>query len=406
MKTDSGNDIRTRIHAMTRPFDLTKLKKFSDKSTQMSYGFNDPKTWIDTGCYALNYQVSNRFRGGIPLEGKITMFAGDSGSGKSFLATANVIRWCQNNNVYPVLIDTENALDESWLEKLGVKTDEESMAKWLAATVDDVSQFIGELIENYKDSNKDFSYKEKGKMVIIIDSLGMLITPTQEKQFMEGDQRGDMGIKAKQVTAMLRVLMSKIASLPIGIIITNHVYNSQDKYTPDQIAGGMMVEFSTSLLIQMNKYVLKKEEQEGKESKDGKDIVGIKTSTVVRKSRYAKPFERVWINIPYSQGMDPYSGLFELLEKKGCFEKAGSWYTYVSPETGEETKHQGSSVAKWKEVMDHIMDIWETHYELPEKTALGFDETGATEECIDEEIAAMESQIEEIMAGKKGKNKK
>lgn len=61
---------------MGRPYDLTKLRK---KSTGMSYGFNDPQTWIDTGCYALNYMTSNRFKGGIPLEGKITMFAGDSG---------------------------------------------------------------------------------------------------------------------------------------------------------------------------------------------------------------------------------------------------------------------------------------------------------------------------------------
>jgi RecA/RadA recombinase len=149
---------------MARPFDLTRAKKFTGKSTQMSYGFNDPKTWMDTGCYALNYQISNRFKGGIPLEGKITMLAGDSGSGKSYIATANIIKWCQNNNVYPILIDTENAIDESWLEKLGVKTDEESMNKWLASTVDDVSQFIGEMIENYKETNKDFPYAEKGKM--------------------------------------------------------------------------------------------------------------------------------------------------------------------------------------------------------------------------------------------------
>jgi RecA/RadA recombinase len=220
----------------------------------------------------------------------------------------------------------------------------------------------------------------------------MLITPNQEKQFMEGDQKGDMGIKAKQVTAMLRVLISKIASLPIGVILTNHVYNSQDKYTPDQIAGGMMVEFSTSLLIQMNKYLLK-EDEEGHETKE---ITGIRTTTVVRKSRYAKPFERIKINIPYETGMDPYSGLFELLEKKGCFNKAGSWYSWIDPETGEEIKHQGSSIKKWKTVMDRIMDIWETYYEIPNQQKLGFDETGVNFAEIQDSIAEIDELAEKI----------
>ena len=66
---------------MPRPFDIANMKKRLVKGiTGMSYGFNDPRTWIDTGCYALNYLISNKFRnGGIPLEGKITQFAGDSG---------------------------------------------------------------------------------------------------------------------------------------------------------------------------------------------------------------------------------------------------------------------------------------------------------------------------------------
>jgi RecA/RadA recombinase len=355
---------------MARPYDITKIKKFIEKSVPgMSYGYNDPTTWISTGCYALNYMAGNNFKGGIPLEGKITMFAGDSGSGKSYIGSANIVKWCQENDVWPVLIDTENALDKSWMEPLGVKTDEDSMDKLLGSTVDDVSKFIGELIEQYRERNDSRPYEERDKMCIIIDSLGMLITPNQEKQFMAGDQKGDMGIKAKQVTAMLRVLISKIGAQRIGIVLTNHVYNSQDIYTPDQIAGGMMVEFSTSLLIQMNKWMLK-EDEDGKETKE---ITGIRTTVVVRKSRYAKPFEKVKISIPYEFGMDPYSGLFELFEKKGIIQGSG-WYTYTSPATGEVFRHQGRSVKKWKAAMDQIMDEWKVYHE-PDGPSLGFDET-------------------------------
>jgi RecA/RadA recombinase len=238
--------------------------------------------------------------------------------------------------------------------------------------VDDVSKFIGELIEEYKIVNSGKKYSERGKMIIVLDSLGMLITPNQEKQFMEGDQKGDMGIKAKQVTAMLRVLLSKIGSQPIGIFLTNHVFDSQDKYSPDSIAGGKMVEFSTSVIAQINKWLLK-EDGEGKETKD---VTGIRATVVVRKSRYAKPFEKVKIDIPYTTGMDPYSGLFDLFKAKGLFNQTGSWYTYTSPSTGEIIKHQGSSTKKWKSTFDLIMDEWDQYWENPAET-IGFDETGS-----------------------------
>src|SRR5690606_30168165 len=111
---------------MVMPFDLTKVRKGVSKSIPgLSHGFNDPKTWLDTGCYALNYLISDDFKGGIPIEGKFTMFAGDSGSGKSYIASANLIRDCIKKGVYVILIDTENALDESWLNALGVDTSEE-----------------------------------------------------------------------------------------------------------------------------------------------------------------------------------------------------------------------------------------------------------------------------------------
>lgn len=319
---------------MVQAFDMSKVRKAVSKSIPgLSQGFNDPKTWLDTGCYALNYLICDDFKGGMPLEGKFTMFAGDSGSGKSYIASANIIKDCQKKGVYVILIDTENALDESWLKALDVDTSEEKLSKFSGATVDDVSQLLGTLIEQYKADHGATPYADRPKVLFIIDSLGMLITPNQERQFMEGDQKGDMGIKAKQITAMLRVASAKIASQPIGLLATNHVYDSQDQYKPDTIPGGKMLEFASSVIVQMNKLLLK-EDEHGTKLTDG-EVAGIKSSMVVRKSRYAKPFEKLKVNIPYTTGMDPYSGLFDLFEKKGVIEKSGTRYTFASKVTGE-----------------------------------------------------------------------
>lgn len=352
-----------------RPFNLSKVKK-ATASSGISYGFNDPVTWLDTGCYALNYLIGSKFDGGVPLEGKFTMFAGDSGSGKSYIGTANIIKDCQKKKIWPVFLDTENALDMSWMEALGVDT--EAADKWSVASVDQAAMLIASTINSYVEETANTPYSERPKMCIFIDSLGMLITPTQERQFEEGDQKGDLGIKAKMITNMLRNTMAKIANQPIGLICTNHVFDSQDKYKPDSIPGGKMVEFASSVIVQMNKYMLK-EDEFGTKLLDGA-VAGIRTSAVVRKSRYAKPFEKLKIDIPYETGMDPYSGLFDLFEGKGLIKKDGARYTYASFETGEVFKdwRKNFKANGWLDVIMKEQPLWDVP--APMK---GFDDTGS-----------------------------
>lgn len=289
-------------------------------------------------------------------------------SGKSYITSANIVKDCQAKGVFVVLVDTENALDEKWMLDLGVDTSEDKLLKVSGATIDDVSQMIAELIEGYKSAHSATPYADRPRMCIIVDSLGMLITPNQIKQFEAGDQKGDMGIKAKQMTAMLRVTMAKIASEPIGLISTNHVMDSQDQYLPDRIPGGKMLEFASSVIVQMNKYLLK-EDEDGNKLINGA-VAGIRSTAVVRKSRYAKPFEKIKIEIPYDKGMNPHSGLFDLFVAKGVIEKDGARWTYTSPETGEVLKdwRKNFRANGW---LDQIIDEW-SHWENgPVKTDLG-----------------------------------
>ena len=97
-----------------RPFDVSKFRKEITKSIEgLSIGFNDPTDWISTGNYALNYLISGDFNRGVPL-GKVTVFAGESGAGKSYICSGNIIKNAQEQGIYVVLIDSENALDEKW----------------------------------------------------------------------------------------------------------------------------------------------------------------------------------------------------------------------------------------------------------------------------------------------------
>jgi len=77
-----------------------------------------------------------------------------------------------------------------------------------------------------------------------------------------------------------------------------------------------------------------------KEDEDGNKITkvrGIRAVCKVVKTRYAKPFEKVEIKIPYDTGMNPCSGLVNLFENEGLLTKKGNRLAFVDKTTGEET---------------------------------------------------------------------
>ena len=90
--------------------------------------------------------------------------------------------------------------------------------------------------------------------------------------------------------------------------------------------------YASSIVIAMKKLKLKEDDEGNKVS----DVRGIKAACKVMKSRYSKPFESVKVNIPYDTGIDPYSGMFDMLLKMEILEKTGNRYKYVSPVDGTE----------------------------------------------------------------------
>lgn len=302
---------------MPKPFDISKFRKDITKSIDgLSVGFNDPTDWISTGNYALNYRISGDFYKGIPL-GKVTVFAGESGSGKSYFCSANIARDAQEQGMFVVLIDSENALDEEWLQRLGVDTSEDKMLKLNMAMIDDVAATLSKFIKDYKELDEN----ERPKVVFIVDSLGMLLTPTDVDQFEKGDMKGDMGRKPRQLTALVRNAVNMLASHNIGLVCTNHTYQSQDMFDPDdKISGGQGFIYASSIVIAMKKLKLKVDEEGNK----GAKVHGIRAKCKVMKTRYCKPFEEVEVSIPWNTGMDPYSGMVGWLpQQPGMFEQMG-----------------------------------------------------------------------------------
>ena len=332
---------------MVKAFDVSKFRKSLTKSiTGMSAGFHDPTDWISTGNYALNYLVSGDFNKGIPL-GKVTVFAGESGSGKSYICAGNIVKAAQDQGIFVVLIDSENALDEQWLTALDVDTDEKKLLKLNMSMIDDVAKTVSTFMQDYKAMPEE----ERPKVLFVIDSLGMLLTPTDVDQFTKGDMKGDMGRKPKALTALVRNTVNMFGSHNVGLVATNHTYASQDMFDPDdKISGGQGFIYASSIVVAMRKLKLKEDEEGNKTT----DVKGIRAACKVMKTRFNKPFEGVQVKIPYETGMNPYSGLVDLFEKKGILSKDGNRLKYVDSKKTEHKEYR----RVWEqggELLDNVM---------------------------------------------------
>lgn len=375
---------------MTKPMDFSKIKKnFSKSLVNGSFGFHDPKIWISSGNYALNYIVSGSFDKAFPL-GKVAIVAGDSGAGKSYIVSGNAIRDAQQKGIFVILIDTENALDETWLNSLGVDTAEESLLKVNIAMIDDVAAFINAIVSDYKSTYDGVPNEDRQKILIVIDSLGMLMTPTDVAHFEKGDLKGDMGRKPRALKALVTNCTNLFGDLDIGLLVTNHTYESQDMFDPTpKITGGAGFVYASSMLILMQKLKLKEDEDGNKVS----DVRGIRAKCTCLKSRYNRPFQTTTVNIPYDTGMNPYSGLIELFEHNEILVKDGNKLSYTDLD-GNSDKWFRKQLIQDTSILDKIMGEFEK-----KMLQLGKDSNGRTiknnDEVLEQEIELDETISEE-----------
>ena len=331
---------------MVKPVDISKFRKSITKSISgISAGFHDPDTWVSTGNYALNYLISGDFNKGIPL-GKVSMFSGQSGAGKSYIVSGNIVKNAQAQGIYCIVMDTENALDEAWLHALGVDTSEEKLLKLNVSQINDAAQIINDFVKEYKEQAPE----DRQKILFIIDSIGMMSSAIGAAQFEKNDMKGDFGSKPKELMALVRNCLNMFGDLNMGLVCTNHSYSSQDPYSPDdKISGGSGPVYASSIVVAMKQLKLKEDEEGNKIT----EVAGIRAGCKVMKTRFNKPFEDIELRIPYDTGMSPYSGFFDLIEKKKFVTKEGNRYVYVDL-NGEVHKYFRK---EWNRNENGIMDL-------------------------------------------------
>jgi hypothetical protein len=134
----------------------------------------------------------------------------------------------------------------------------------------------------------------------------------------------------------------------------------------DKISGGQGFIYASSIVVAMRKLKLKTDADGNKTT----TVNGIRSACKIMKTRYAKPFEAVQVEIPYSTGMSPYSGLVDLFEAKGMLKKEGNSLVYTTAD-GEIIKQFRKAWEKnEKEGLSIMMEDISKHGEAASDTAV------------------------------------
>jgi RecA/RadA recombinase len=258
------------------------------------------KTFITTGVYLLDAALSGRLLGGGIATNRITAFAGESGSGKSFLAYS-VSKHAQKMGYSIIYIDTEQAVDLEDLPKFGVDNSLDKFRLIRSNKVEDVNILLTQLIDELKEQK--MSGFEIPKILIVLDSLGQMASKKEKEDLLKGDIKQDM-TKAKALGSLFRSINTDLGYLDIPFLVCNHTYLSMDLFPRSILKGGNGLLYSASVIGFMSKSQLKTGQE------DDMDLggSGITVLFKTQKNRLAKP-KKIRFDISFATGMNPYTGL-------------------------------------------------------------------------------------------------
>ena len=294
---------------------------------------------IDTGSYALNALLSGSIYGGVP-NNKVTAFAGESATGKTFFVLGIVKQFLDANPTGGVIyFDTEAAVTKYMMEQRGIDT------KRIVISEPDTIQKFRHTALQIIDKYSTQSEGKRQPMMMVLDSLGQLSSTKEMEDTIEGKETKDM-TKASILKATFRVLNLKLAKIGVPLIVTNHVYDVVGAYIPTkEMSGGSGLKYTASTIVFLTK----------KKDKDGTDVVGNIVKAKLIKSRFTKENSNVEIRITYSKGLDRYYGLLDIAEKYEIIKKVSTRY-----ELPDGTKIFGKNINEepekyfTKELLDRI----------------------------------------------------
>lgn len=318
---------------------------FLDKNT-----ISKSSGWIDTGSMPLNAIISGSLYGGIPRN-KLTMICGESMTGKTYIIMKTLAN-AQKQGLIPVIFDTENAINKSTAENLGLDT---SAVKYVPCfSIEQTRNSIYKFLTKAKEQGVE------DKFIIAIDSLGNLENELSINRMDKENTSMDMGTRARSIKTLLRTCTQLSAYTKTTFICTNHTYDDPGAMYESIIKnqpGGKSVVYLPSVTVQLAR---KPEKSDEGKTTDGELVVGQRNypGVILRaltvKNRFIQQYLQTEMYLSFKSGLDTYYGLLDLAVGFGSIVQTGSTYQFPNGEKIGYYKNWRKNKSVWDKILPEL----------------------------------------------------
>lgn len=269
---------------------------------------------IPTDIPVLNIAFSGSPDGGF--SSGITLFAGVSKSGKSFLSLCCASAYLKKyDDAICLFYDSEFGASKDYFRATGI-----DMNRVLHIPITNIEELLFDIVQKIENIERD------EHVVIVIDSIGNLASKKEAVDALEGKSAEDM-TRAKKIKSLFRNITPKLVLKNIPLFAINHVYQSMDFVPRTIVSGGQGPMLSADTVFVITK---------SQEKAPDKSVAGWNFTLNVDKSRKIKEKTKLTFQSMYDVGVNKYSGLLDIAVELGYVTKPKQgFYQKVNPETGE-----------------------------------------------------------------------
>ena len=309
--------------------------------------------YVSTGSSLLDYIISNRIDGGIPI-GRITEVSGLEGTGKSLIAMQICANTVKNGGI-AIYVDTEHAFSSEFAERLGLKQGP-NFKVIRPTSVEGVFETLMRVIHKLDERKKDKEMKNTF-IVFVWDSVAQ--TPCKADIDTENtDPTSTVGLKPRIISKNIATLLGATGRKNVASVFLNQLRTNigarpgQDKWiTP----GGKAIPYAATVCVRLA--------NAGK-IKDKDYICGINVLAKCVKTRLGPPYRECTFPLYFTHGVDDLESIIDFLAKEGKIMKTnrgklGSRFRFKDePQESELPKLEfKKSIKTDKKVQQKINDI-------------------------------------------------
>lgn len=329
------------------------LDECNPLATMMENAQSNIEGFDSTGCYALDALMSGRIKdGGFP-EGRLSILAATSSTGKSYIGVRTAAI-AQQKGKQVIIFDSEYAIDKNVCVNLGLDLSKCKYfpVKSIEQCKNAIYKFLAFVVEKGL----------QGKFFILVDSLGAMISELDFKRAEDENNAADMGTYAKSLRQMLVMLANMSGQSKTTVVCTNHVYSNPTQLfssVEKNQRGGEAAKYYPSTVVQLTARKVKEDDKDVQHDEENvagsKDAVGIVINAIQIKSRICRPYTTCSLYLSWAKGLSKYYGLLDMAEEFGIVEMKGRSLVYHLGKEDERSVGSRRSASFNEELLESLI---------------------------------------------------